>query len=114
VKYLILMTDAGATWDRLTPAERDEVLRRHDEATKALEAQQKLVSAVRLRPASEAVTVRRGDDGQFLTFDGPFAETKEVVGGYYVVECATMTEAVEWGRRLRFLPGANEVRPVWE
>lgn len=114
MKYLILMTDAGGQWERLTPVERDDVLRRHDDAMRALQAEQKLVSATRLRPPSEAVTVRRLDDGRIETCDGPFAETKEVIGGYYVIECATMAEAVEWGKRLRFIVGANEIRPVWE
>ena len=67
----------------------------------------------RLRPTTDATTVRvRG--GQMLVSDGPFAETKEQVGGYDVLECASVEEAVEWAsKHPTALIGAIEVRPLW-
>lgn len=67
----------------------------------------------RLRPTADATTVRvRG--GQMLVSDGPFAETKEQVGGYDVLECASVEEAVEWAsKHPTALIGAIEVRPLW-
>ena len=67
-----------------------------------------------LRPVREAVTVRvRG--GELLVSDGPFAETKEQIAGFYVVDCEDLDEAIEIAARS---PGARygtiEVRPVWE
>jgi hypothetical protein len=68
----------------------------------------------RLRPVADATTVRVRD-GEVLTSDGPFAETKEQVGGYFVVDCKDLDEAIEVASRL---PGAAhgsiEVRPIWE
>jgi hypothetical protein len=68
----------------------------------------------RLRPVSDATTVRvRGDE--VLLSDGPFAETKEQVGGYDLIECQDLDEAIEVASKhpvARF--GAIEVRPVWE
>jgi hypothetical protein len=68
----------------------------------------------RLRPTSDATTVQVRD-GEVLTADGPFAETKEQIGGYFVVETADLDEAVEIAAKL---PGAQvgtiEVRPIWE
>ncbi len=68
----------------------------------------------RLRPTSDATTVRVRD-GETLTSDGPFAETKEQVGGYFVVDCKDLDEAIEVASKL---PGAHdgsiEVRPIWE
>jgi hypothetical protein len=68
----------------------------------------------RLRPVSDATTVRvRGDD--VLLSDGPFAETKEQIGGYDVIECADLDEAIEVASKhpvARF--GAVEVRPLWQ
>jgi hypothetical protein len=68
----------------------------------------------RLRPTSDATTVRVRD-GEVLTSDGPFAETKEQVGGYYVVDCKDLDEAIEIAGKI---PGARvgtiEVRPIWD
>jgi hypothetical protein len=67
----------------------------------------------RLRPASDATTVKvRGTE--LLVSDGPFAETKEQVAGYDLLECADMDEALEWaGRHPTAQIGAIEVRPLW-
>jgi hypothetical protein len=51
-------------------------------------------------------------NGSLSLHDGPFAESKEWLGGLYVLECASMDEALEWARRLRFIPGSIEVRPL--
>ena len=68
----------------------------------------------RLRPTTDATTVRVRD-GETLTSDGPFAETKEQVGGYFLVDCKDLDEAIEVASKL---PGARdgsiEVRPIWE
>ena len=68
----------------------------------------------RLRPTTSATTVRVRD-GETLTSDGPFAETKEQMGGFYLVDCKDLDEAIEVASRI---PGAAhgsiEVRPIWE
>ena len=68
----------------------------------------------RLRPTTDATTVRVRD-GETLTSDGPFAETKEQVGGYYLVDCKDLDDAIEIAAKI---PGARfgsiEVRPIWE
>jgi hypothetical protein len=68
----------------------------------------------RLRPTTTATTVRvEGDD--VLTSDGPFAETKEQIGGFFLVDCKDLDEAIEIASKI---PGARrgaiEVRPIWE
>lgn len=73
-----------------------------------------LQGGARLRPTSDATTVRVRD-GETMTVDGPFAETAEQMGGYYLVECANLDEAVDVAAKI---PGARfgsiEVRPLWE
>jgi hypothetical protein len=73
-----------------------------------------LVSRERLRPTSLATTVRVRDEG-LVVADGPFAETKEQIAGFYIVECEDLDEAIEIASRN---PGARhgtiEIRPVWE
>jgi hypothetical protein len=73
-----------------------------------------LVGGERLHPTSDATTVRVRD-GAVVTSDGPFAETKEQIGGYYVVECADLDQAIDVAAKI---PGARhgsiEVRPIWD
>jgi hypothetical protein len=73
-----------------------------------------LVGGERLRPTTDATTVRVRD-GEIVTSDGPFAETKEQLGGYYMVDCQNLDEAIAVAAKI---PGARvgsiEVRPVWE
>ena len=68
----------------------------------------------RLRPTTDATTVQVRD-GEVLTSDGPFAETKEQIGGYFVVDCKDLDQAIEVASKI---PGAKtgsvEVRPIWE
>ncbi|MDA0350674.1 MAG: YciI family protein [Chloroflexi bacterium] len=67
-----------------------------------------------LQPASTATTVRVRD-GKMLTTDGPFAETKEVLGGYYVLECPSLDVAIELAAKIPAAEyGSIEVRPIME
>ncbi|WP_234401872.1 YciI family protein [Thermobifida halotolerans] len=73
-----------------------------------------LLSSAGLRPTSDATTVRVRD-GETLIVDGPFAETKEQIGGFSLIECADLDEALEVASKhpaARF--GTVEVRPIWE
>ncbi len=73
-----------------------------------------LKDGARLHPTSDATTVRVRNS-EVITSDGPFAETKEQMGGYYIVDCKDLDEAIEVAAKI---PGARvgsiEVRPIWE
>ena len=73
----------------------------------------KVVSGNALQPTAMATTVR-GKDGQAMTSDGPFAETKEQLGGYYLIDVKDLDEALEWAAKMPNIPwgGAVEVRPI--
>jgi hypothetical protein len=79
-----------------------------------MEARGVLIARERLRPTSLSTTVRVGDEG-LIVADGPFAETKEQIAGFYIIDCEDLDEAIEIASRN---PGARdgtiEVRPVWE
>ena len=83
--------------------------------TQDLAAGNKLRGGERLRPAASATTVRL-DGGKRLLSDGPFAETKEQLGGFYIVDAANLDEAVELASKMPHLQdgGGVEVRPIWE
>ena len=81
-----------------------------------IEAQGVYVAGEPLQSVETAMTVRMKDGEVFLT-DGPFAETKEQIGGFYLVECNDVAEAIEWGSRVPVVPfecGAIDVRPCMD
>ncbi len=111
MKFMLLIVNPGQT----PPSDEQmrPVLAQFQQLTADLAAQGKLVHSARLRPNAEAKTVRRNRDGSRMVVDGPFTETKEAVGGYYMIDCASQAEAIEWAKKFPD-PFQIEVRQVWE
>ncbi len=102
--------DAVFSWSK---AEDDAVMARLGEVRERLVAAKKLGPSLRLMPTTTAVTLRKDADPP-LVLDGPFAETKEQLLGFFVVDCESLDEAIAIGRDLaKGNPGgAYEIRPV--
>lgn len=115
MRFLLMIFDDPSAWADVAPAEMDAVMATHARLTADLKAQGKWIGCERLRPASDAVTVREQHGGYVVT-DGPFAEAKELIGGFYLIDCASRDEAVAWAKRLPLLAGRSsvEVRPIWD
>jgi len=109
VKYLLLI--AGSE-NQLNDVERTQAWASY---TSDLAATQKIRGGERLRPAASATTLRISGGNRLLS-DGPFAETKEQLGGFYMVEAKDLDEAVELASKMPHLQvgGAVEIRPIWE
>ena len=67
-----------------------------------------------LRPSSAGKRIRFESRGKTIVTDGPFAETKELIAGYWVIQCKDMDEALSWARRVPFDDGEIELRPFHE
>ena len=82
--------------------------------TQELVAAGKIRGGERLRPAASATTVRL-QRGEPLLTDGPFAETKEQLGGFYLIEAQDLDDAVKWATKMPHLAdgGSVEIRPIW-
>ncbi|GAA2095490.1 YciI family protein [Streptomyces albiaxialis] len=111
MKYVLLIRDD----ESVSPSEEELVADPGHRAWQAdLDRRGAEVYGARLRPVAEATTVR-SRDGETLVSDGPFAETKDFVGGIVVLECAGPDEAVEIAAGHPYARwGAVEIRPVWE
>jgi len=112
MQYMLLVYDDQATWASMSENDRNAVMGEYFAYTEELRNAGKYVGADALQPTSTAKSVRIRD-GEVSTTDGPFAETKEVLGGYYVVDVDSEDEALEWAKKIpsaRF--GTIEVRPV--
>jgi hypothetical protein len=109
--YAILCYHDEAVVGSWSKEEDDAVLAKRARVAEKLAAQGKLGPVARLMPTTTATTLRSGPEP--LVIDGPFAETKEQLLGFYLVNCATLEEAVDIARNLgEEETGAFEVRPV--
>ena len=113
MKYLALIYADEGVWSELSDDEREAAYAQYrafgEEAGKA----GVVAAGNELGPTADATTVRVRD-GETLVTDGPYAEVKEALGGFYVLECDSMDEALDWAARI---PGAShgavEVRPTY-
>jgi hypothetical protein len=107
----IYSTDAADEFDRLPEAEQKSILGEY----MAIMQAPGVIGGAQLQPPTTATTVRV-EDGNALTTDGPFAETKEVLGGYFLVEADDLDAAIELAARIPAarMGGAVEVRPLVE
>ncbi len=111
MKYALLIYSEPGSHEALPDEERDAVLGEYV----ALTSDSRYVASAQLQPVETATTVRV-QDGRTLTTDGPFADTKEVFAGYYVLDAGNLDEAIELAARIPAarLGGAIEVRPLVE
>jgi hypothetical protein len=113
MQYLLLLFSDANVFAKMTPAQQQQGMAAYQAYTEALKGERAFLGANRLQPASTATTVRVAD-GKSRVLDGPYAESKEQLGGYYLIEAPDLDAAIAWAARC---PGAShgtvEVRPVW-
>ena len=110
MRYAILCYNSEAETGSWSKAQDDAVLAKRAVVKKKLAAQGKLGPVLRLMPTTAATTVRAGPEP--LVLDGPFAETKEQLLGIYIIECASLEEAIAAAREMIDETGAFEIRPL--
>ena len=112
VKYMLSLYDEESKWVGAGPEDFAQELAAYEAFDRAAMDAGVFVAGEGLQPTATATTVRVRDGERLLT-DGPFAETREQLGGFYVLDCPSLDEAIAWAARL---PGAAtgcvEVRPV--
>lgn len=115
VKYLCLIYNDEKKTNALPTCEIQAVLDACEPYTDGLKRDGRLVAAERLRPTNTATTLRM-DGGKVSITDGPFAETKEQLGGFLLIEAKDLDEAISIASKMppARLGGSVEVRPVWE
>ena len=112
MQYMHLIYNDPQAWQSMPEDEQGAVYNAYGTFTAELQASGKMVAGDALQPIGTATSVRVRN-GETLTTDGPFAETKEVLGGYYLIDVDTLDEALEWAAKI---PSARyghiEVRPI--
>jgi hypothetical protein len=114
MRYILINYVPEAGWDMLTPAQQQEGMAAAYAYNEVLTKAGVFVGSNRLRPSETATTIRVVD-GKTQVQDGPYADTKEQFGGYYMIDVPDLDAALAWAARC---PGATygavEVRAIWE
>lgn len=114
MRYLLLIYEAESDWAQLSDEEQGKVFAEYGEFTDVVKAGGNLLGGEALQPTQTATTVRVRD-GRVTTTDGPFAETREQLGGYYLLEAKDLDEALALAARIPTArTGCVEVRPILE
>ena len=115
MKYMLLIVGDESRYDDWSEEDRAAQMRSWDDYTKALVDAGAYVSGEGLQTSATATTLRV-DRGERLLTDGPFVESKEQIGGFYVIDCKDLDEAIDWAARLPSADygGAAEIRPVMD
>jgi len=114
MKYILLIYHDEQAWNRRTEAERQQIYREYRELIQQLKSSGQYLAGDQLQPTTTASSVRVRDGKQMVT-DGPFAETREQIGGFFMIDAKDLEEANRIAGRIPSArTGAIEVRPVVE
>jgi hypothetical protein len=113
MQYLLLCCSDETQWAKLSDAEEGRIMGEYGKLLHELKTSGRLLAGAKLSQSANAVTVREMNGRPFIS-DGPFAETKEQLGGYHLIECKDRDEAISIALRIPTLVagGLIEVRPV--
>ena len=112
MKYMLILAGPEGGWEDVTPEQMKAEMDRWQEFGESLVKANAFLAGEGLQESATATTVRISDDGERVLTDGPFAETKEQVGGFYLIDCENLDDALEWAKKVPARGGAIEVRPV--
>ena len=113
MQYLLALYMDESGWGSMTPEQQQQGVASYAAYTEALKAAGALVGSNRLRPSASATTVRT-TSGKTQVLDGPFADSKEQLAGYYLIDVPDLDAAMSWaGRCPAAQYGIVEVRAVW-
>jgi hypothetical protein len=112
MKFMVSMITDGTYMGEATPEQMEELAGEMGRFMGELQDAGVLVHTGRLAPSTSARTLRYGERGKPVVTDGPFAESKEQIGGYMILECEDLDEAVGWVEKLPVRRSSVEVRPI--
>jgi hypothetical protein len=114
MRYMLsLFTEEGGA-ENMTPEEGKAIMDRWMAYGQEVTESGAFLAGDGLQPSSTATTVRIEEGSEPTLTDGPFAETKEQLGGFYLLECKDLDEALAWAKKIPFQSGSVEVRPVMD
>ncbi|MGH6636117.1 MAG: YciI family protein [Gammaproteobacteria bacterium] len=113
MQYMLMCCFDEKRWVNMPETQKDQIMEQYGEVLETLVKSGHYRGGAQLHPIATATTVRKKDGKPVIT-DGPFAETKEQLGGYHLIDCKDLDEAISIAARIPTLPagGVIEVRPI--
>src|SRR5260370_8821579 len=113
MKYILMAYVNESGWPKMTKAEQEQGMAAYMAYGEAMTKAGILLGSNRLQPSSTATTVRAAN-GKSQVLDGPYVDSKEQLGGYFLIDVADLDVAISWASRCPATgPGVVEVRPIW-
>ena len=114
MEYMLMIYAQEEAWSKMSEAEQQEGLAANRAYTEALTKAGVIRRGHRLRPAADSTTINASANGKPQVLDGPYADLKEQLGGFYLIDVPDLDAAIEWASRCPAAQyGAVELRPVW-
>jgi hypothetical protein len=114
MRYLLLFIVEERTMENASPEQMQESLERWSAFDDEAVARGAMIACEPLESSTIATTVQVRENGDRIVTDGPFAESKEQLGGFCLLDCENLDEALEWARKVPMQAGSIEVRPVMD
>ena len=114
MQYMLMTYVQEAGWSKLTKVEQEQGVAAYMAFTEAMKKAGVLAGSNRLQPTSTATTIRAAN-GKTQVLDGPYVDSKEQLGGYFLIDVADLDAAISWASRCPAIHhGVVEVRPIWD
>jgi hypothetical protein len=114
MKYVLALISEEGGMEDASPEEMKTVMDRWQDYTEGAVNNGAFIAGNALQPSDSATTVKIKQGEEPIVSDGPFAESKEQLGGFYLLECKDLDEALDYAKRIPFQEGTVEVRPVMD
>jgi hypothetical protein len=114
MKYLLTLWGDESRFAEATPEQKLESMKQWDAYTNETKDAGAFLGGEGLEPTATATTIQIEASGDHIVTDGPFAETKEQLGGFYLLDCENLDDAIAWARKIPMPGGKVEVRPVMD
>ncbi|HLM27141.1 MAG TPA: YciI family protein [Thermoleophilaceae bacterium] len=114
MKYLLTLYGDESQMSNRSPEQAQQAMQAWDDYTQEVRDAGAFEGGEGLQPSATATTVALEPSGDHIVTDGPFAETREQLGGFYLLDCADLDEALAWARKIPMPGGKVEVRPVMD
>jgi hypothetical protein len=114
MRYLLALYGDESGSEDITPEQLKAEMVHWTEFDRQVADAKVLVGGEALQPSPNATTVRIREENERVVTDGPFAETKEQLGGFYLLDCDDLDAAIEWAKKVPLSSGAIEIRPVMD
>ena len=115
MKYLLALFGDESGWDDVSPEDMQASMEPWNKFEQEVSDAGVKIAGEGLQPSNTATSIKVGEGSDRMVTDGPFAETKEQLGGFYLLECDNLDQALEWAKKVPLQPGGTiEVRPVMD